>query len=224
MRRPPILVAALAWVAFAILAVLVEPGPVLFDEGLLLTFASWRGESLDHVVVGITHLGGYVVQIVLGVGLGAVLLVRARPFGLFVATSLLGSFATNEGLKRLFGRPRPSLVDRITDPYGLSFPSGHSQATMAFCLTVVLVAQHHPAVGPRGRRLAWLLLVFPVVVGWSRSYLGVHYPTDVLAGWAFGAGWVLLCYAAYLPQLAPLAAPAAQPAATQPAASAERDA
>ena len=155
MRRPPILLAALAWVAFAILAVLVKPGPVLFDEGLLITFASWRGESLDHVVVGITHLGGYVVQILLGVGLGGVLLVRARPFGLFVATSLLGSFVTNEGLKRLFGRPRPSLVDRITDPYGLSFPSGHSQATMAFCLTLVLVAQHHPAVGPRGRRLAW---------------------------------------------------------------------
>lgn len=201
MRRPPLVLATTAWSAFALLAVLVAPGPVLFDEPLLQTFAGWRGETLDHVVVGITHFGGYFVQIPLGIAIGVVLLVRARPFGFFVAASLLGSFATNETLKRLFGRPRPTLVDRITDPYGLSFPSGHSQATMAFCLTLALLAQHHPTISPRGRRLAWLLLLVPIVVGWTRNYLGVHYPTDVLGGWAFGAGWVLLCYAAFLPRL-----------------------
>ncbi|MCA9613179.1 MAG: phosphatase PAP2 family protein [Sandaracinus sp.] len=189
------------FLGFAGLAALVEPGPILFDAPLLETFGGWRSETLTLVVRGVTHLGGHVVQIALGVGVGALLLWRRRTLGLFTATALLGSVALNETLKILFGRPRPILIARITEPRGLSFPSGHSQSTMAMALTLALVAQHHPSLSPVQRRAAWGLLLVPAVVGWTRNYLGVHYPTDVLAGWSLAAGWVLACYAAWLPRL-----------------------
>lgn len=206
MRRRPLVLALLAALAFSSLAAAVEPGPILFDEAFLRTFASWRGDSLTVLVVALTQLGGHVVQIALGVAIGAYLLWRHRPLGVLVATSLLGSFALNEGLKLLFARPRPILVERITDPRGLSFPSGHAQSTIAFGLCLALVAQHLPSLSARQRRAAWGLLLLPLVVGWTRNYLGVHYPTDVIAGWCAGVAWVLGCYAVFLPRLAPAGA------------------
>lgn len=189
--------------AFLALAAVVEPGPVLFDEALLRTFEASRGESLTLIVVALTQLGAQVLHLVLSVAVAGYLLVRHRALGTFAATALFGTFPLNEGLKLLFARPRPVLVEPITDPRGLSFPSGHAQSTIVLALCLALVAQHLPSLSARQRRVAWGLLALPLLVGWTRSYLGVHYPTDVLAGWCAGATWVLGCYAALLPRLAP---------------------
>jgi undecaprenyl-diphosphatase len=97
-------------------------------------------------------------------------------------------------LKAQFGRPRPTIVPHLTDVYTSSFPSGHSMLSAVVYLTfgALLAALVHPR--PLKCYCLSVALVLSGLVGISRVYLGVHYPTDVLAGWAAGAGWATLCW------------------------------
>ncbi len=117
------------------------------------------------------------------------LLLKRRGLGRYAVELLLsmgGGLALNELLKTWFHRPRPASA--LVYQYGLSFPSGHAMMSMAYygCLAW-LVVQH------TGRWAVGVALVaFAVLVGLSRVYLHVHYPTDVLAGFAGGAAWLVL--------------------------------
>jgi undecaprenyl-diphosphatase len=114
----------------------------------------------------------------------------------YVALAVVGAVALNLGLKAAFDRPRPDLVPHGAHVYTASFPSGHSMLAAAVYLTLGLVASRFV---PR-RRLRVLLIGVAVVVtgavGFSRVYLGVHWPTDVAAGWAVGGAWALVCWCA----------------------------
>jgi membrane-associated phospholipid phosphatase len=117
------------------------------------------------------------------------LLLHRRGYGRYAIELLLamgGGLALNELLKAWFHRDRPSTA--LIYQYGLSFPSGHAMMSMAYygCLAWLLV-QH-------GGRWGWagLLLAWAVLIGCSRMYLHVHYPTDVVAGFAGGAAWLVL--------------------------------
>jgi undecaprenyl-diphosphatase len=98
-------------------------------------------------------------------------------------------------LKLAFGRPRPDLVPALAEVYTLSFPSGHAMVSAAVYLTFAtqLSSLHHDIV-VRGYLISCTLIIV-ALIGASRVYLGVHYPTDVLAGWALGAAWALLVWA-----------------------------
>jgi len=175
---------------FVVLAALVAPGPILFDLPLLRAMEASRTDGLTRFVRALTDLGGHLWMVPLGVATFALLFRRARRAGAFYAFAAGGSAVLNEGLKLVFARPRPSLIDPVYTARGLSFPSGHSQASMTFALALLLALWRLES---RGRRAAVALLVFPLVIGATRVYLGVHYPSDVLGGWALGATWVLLC-------------------------------
>jgi undecaprenyl-diphosphatase len=97
-------------------------------------------------------------------------------------------------LKSLFSRPRPSVVPHLATEISASFPSGHSMmASVVYLTLAVLLGQ---LVARRRERAYFFGLGLVVVglVGVSRVYLGVHYPTDVAAGWAAGTAWSLLCW------------------------------
>ena len=100
----------------------------------------------------------------------------------------------SSGLKGLFDRPRPDLVPHAVEVYTMSFPSGHATLSAVTYLTLgALLAR----VQPRRRVKAYLLgvaVLLAVLIGASRVYLGVHWPTDVLAGWCVGAAWAMLCW------------------------------
>lgn len=150
---------------------------------------------LEEMGRDLTALGGIAVLIIIScASAGYLLLSRHYRATVFVTAVLIGGWAISTALKSGFDRPRPDLVPHGSIVYTASFPSGHSMMAAVTYLTLgVMLARVQP-----GRRLkAYLLLlavVLTVLVGISRVYLGVHWPTDVLAGWTVGAVWASLCW------------------------------
>jgi undecaprenyl-diphosphatase len=112
----------------------------------------------------------------------------------FLLASVVGGLVFSSLYKALVDRPRPDLVTHYSEVYSASFPSGHSMmsATIYISLAALLMrAEPHAAV-----KLYILVVAVALclLVGFSRVYLGVHWPTDVLAGWTAGIGWATLCY------------------------------
>jgi undecaprenyl-diphosphatase len=116
---------------------------------------------------------------------GAMWLVLAATLGGLVAATLL---------KSLFDRPRPNLVPHLSLVYTTSFPSGHSMLSATVYLTLGALLGRF--VLERSLKAYFLIvaLVLTGLVGISRVYLGVHYPTDVLAGWTAGLAWAIVCW------------------------------
>jgi undecaprenyl-diphosphatase len=101
-------------------------------------------------------------------------------------------------MKWAYARPRPELVPHGAEVYTASFPSGHSMMSAVVYLTLgALLARTQSSQGAKIYILS-VAVILTVLVGTSRVYLGVHWPTDVLAGWALGGLWALICWLAML--------------------------
>ncbi|NOK23488.1 phosphatase PAP2 family protein [Corallococcus carmarthensis] len=148
----------------------------------------WLAETARDV----TSLGGFPVLSFLTVAVcGFLLVARRYRTSLFVLSSIVGGWILNALLKNLFHRPRPSVVPHLTETLSTSFPSGHAMLSAITYLTLgALLAQF----AEHRRVKVYLLtvaLILSVLVGCTRVYLGVHYPTDVLGGWVAGLAWAL---------------------------------
>jgi undecaprenyl-diphosphatase len=150
---------------------------------------------MESAVRDITALGGVTVTTLMTLGAaGFLLLSGKRGAALFVVAAIAGSALLSFGMKLGFERARPDLVPHGTAVYTASFPSGHATGAAATYLTLgALLARFQ-----LHRRLKVYLLaiavLLTVLIGLSRIYLGVHWPSDVLAGWTLGASWALLCW------------------------------
>ncbi|CAD77479.1 MAG TPA: phosphatase PAP2 family protein [Rhodopirellula baltica] len=119
---------------------------------------------------------------------------RKRHMTVFLIASTLGGLVISLSLKHLFDRPRPDMVPHLSIVHTSSFPSGHSMLSAVVYLTLgSLLASVLPRQTLRIYTLA-VACVLTLIVGVSRVYLGVHYPTDVLAGWIAGLTWALSCW------------------------------
>jgi undecaprenyl-diphosphatase len=126
--------------------------------------------------------------------IGFLVLLRRRSAALLVAVSVGGGTALSSLLKLGFQRPRPDLVPHAVEVYTASFPSGHAMLSAVTYLTLgALLMRVQPLWRVKFYILA-LAVLATLLVGTSRVYLGVHWPTDVLAGWCVGAFWALLCW------------------------------
>ena len=189
--------------AFAELADAVVEGETrAFDEFLLLSLRNAADPSdplgprwLEEMMRDFTALGGVgVLTAVTLAVIGYLFLAGKRHAAATVAVSVVGGLLLSQALKWGFARPRPDLVPHGQTVYTQSFPSGHAMLSAVAYLTLgALLARTQPR---RRVKLYFLAVaaVLTVVVGASRVYLGVHWPTDVLAGWAVGAGWAFLCW------------------------------
>lgn len=144
----------------------------------------------------VTALGGTGILLFwTAAAVGYLLLRRLRRTALFVGLAITLGMLASHLLKLAFARPRPDLVPHETHVYTTSFPSGHAMMAALTYLTLTVLLAY--LLGARHREQLYLLIMALVVtlgVGVSRVYLGVHWPTDVLAGWTAGAFWALLSW------------------------------
>jgi len=125
------------------------------------------------------------------------LLTKRLRTALFVFAASAGGMALGSLLKHVYARPRPTLVPHLVDVTSSSFPSGHATDSALVYLTLAaLLARTVPARAVR-IYIIGLAILLTLLIGCSRVYLGVHYPSDVVAGWALGAAWALACSLAY---------------------------
>jgi undecaprenyl-diphosphatase len=172
------------------------------DERVLLALRNPadRGDPigpawLEEVGRDFTALGGVGVLTLITLAVaGFLALERKLHAMLFVLAAVGGALLASTLLKELVDRPRPQLVPHASHVYTASFPSGHSLLSAATYLTLGALLARTRA---RGVVKAYVLLVaacVAILVGVSRVYVGVHWPTDVLAGWTAGAVWAMLCW------------------------------
>jgi undecaprenyl-diphosphatase len=176
-----------------------EAAPGALDRSILLWFRTPGAPSdpvgsrtVEEVMRDITALGGFTCLTLFTVIATASLLFfgKRRHATVFAATVILAELC-NDGLKAVYGRPRPQLVPHEVYVYTHSFPSGHSMLSAATFLTLAAI------LSSLDRRRAFkgffffIAILIALTVGLSRLYLGVHWPTDVLAGWTLGAAWAL---------------------------------
>ena len=179
----------------------VDGGTRKLDQSILLSMrrpvdlAPLGPPWLQEGARDITALGGVTVLTLLTAGVCTFLALDGRrPMALFAASSIVSGLLLSTLLKNLFQRPRPDLVPVAVYVTTASFPSGHSMLSAVTYLTLgALLARAH-----EGRLLkAFFLLtaaLLTLLIGVSRVYLGVHWPSDVLAGWTAGAVWSLFCW------------------------------
>lgn len=204
------LLAALAAAAAALWAFIELADEVLegethtLDTALLLALRAAGDPSdplgpawVEEMARDVTALGGVVVLVLLtAAALGYLLLDRKRHAALAVLVAVGGGQAVSALLKLAFDRPRPDLVPHLSHVYTASFPSGHAMmAAVTYLTLAALLAQVHESWRIRFYLLGVALLL-TLLVGFSRVYLGVHWPSDVAAGWALGAAWALACWTA----------------------------
>jgi len=164
---------------------------IYFDDLLLWKLHALHSPGLDRFFVLLSKLGYEWFLIPADVLIVGLLAWRKRwREASFVAICFAGSALLNLGSKRFFQRDRPSLWESIAPESTFSFPSGHAMGSMTLAGTLVLLAWNTRWRWP----VALAALTFAVLVSISRMYLGVHYPSDILAGWCAALVWVVGCF------------------------------
>lgn len=191
-------ITAFGVLAFALIADETLEGETRgFDESILLALREPGDPTnpigpawLEHALLDITALGGYVILSMLVIGVAIYLIAAGKRGTALLVVGAVGSGTLlSETLKFGFARPRPDLVAHLAEVQSASFPSGHAMISAIAYLTLgVLLTRAH-----KQRRTKFIIMSYAILltlmIGLSRIYLGVHWPTDVLAGWALGAAW-----------------------------------
>ena len=204
-RRLPYFIAGLAaalLAAFGFVAdEVIEGDTVAFDAAVTAFFREgndpWGPTWLEEAMRDITAMGSFTI-------LGFVLIFAVLYLALsgkgrtatFVAFAVIGGTIVSTGLKMLFDRPRPD-VEAATRVFTASFPSGHATVSAAVYLTLGLLLAEAMTRRPLKIYFIGLGVFMTLAVGISRIYIGVHYPTDVIAGWSLGTAWALVCWTGY---------------------------
>lgn len=178
--------------------------PHAFDRALLFAFRKGPDYTeligpqwVEKFALDFTVLGGHVfVTFLVLVVLGYLLLSRyyLRAVEVFIAT--VGGAAAALGLKEFFDRPRPDIVPPLYEVTNPSFPSGHATIAAVIYLTLAILLARFIASRAKIIYVMCVAALLVLAVGWTRIALGVHYATDVLAGWTLGFAWSLFCWLA----------------------------
>lgn len=156
-----------------------------------------RTETLNRIFVLITHCGNTLPTILITAGCSAVLYRYKKRFeALFYSIYVLSVFAVNEMIKMIIKRPRPNTI-KLVKAVGYSFPSGHAMVSMGAALLLVYFILRFIRNKNISISLSIIIFIFAFLIGISRVYVGVHYPSDVVGGWMFASAYTLLGILAY---------------------------
>lgn len=184
----------ISYLIFIGLAITVSFNPLGlgWEQALLLLLHQTRQPALDYWAKILTDLGIWMVTVPL-LALIALILTYQKQWqkGVFIAITVFGAIPLSYGLKYLFHRPRPHLWPSdfpwLTNP---AFPSGHAFSSMMFITILVILGWQ----SIWRWRIVLLGSFFVMLIAWTRLYLGVHYPSDILGGWSIAIAWSLSIY------------------------------
>lgn len=206
-QEPAVLVAmfiavAAVWAFIELAGEVLEGDTRIFDDRILRAMRTAADPAipigppwLAEMGRDMTALGGFALLIFFTlVAAGFLWLSRKQHLSWFLLASAISGYIVSNLLKLAFQRERPNIVPHLSYVNTTSFPSGHSMNSAVIYLTLGVIV----AAGLSSRRLKAYVITVAVImtllVGVSRVYLGVHYPTDVLAGWMSGTVWAMLCW------------------------------
>ncbi|WP_158289415.1 phosphatase PAP2 family protein [Paenibacillus flagellatus] len=190
--------AVLLLVFAALAATMRKDGPTALDEALGDPIRAMRSDALTPLFKAMSPLVSSPVFAVLLVAFAALFAFafKKRLEPLLLVVNLTVAYGLYRGLKNVFERPRPS--EPMIEALGYSFPSGNALMAASFYGLIALLLYRHWR--KRRKGAAWTAAVVGIAlivsIGVSRVYLGVHYPSDIVAGYAIGGAWMLLCAAA----------------------------
>ncbi|MEP9386944.1 phosphatase PAP2 family protein [Mesorhizobium sp. KR9-304] len=196
------IVAGGLWGFVAMAEVARDSSAHVFDTEILLAFREAGKPDdpvgppwLEEAVRDVTGLGSMIVLVlVTAIAVFYFLLIRRGREALLVLIAVVGGQILSSLLKLGIDRPRPDLVPHLAEVQTLSFPSGHAMMSAVTYLTLgSMLAGIVPGRATKIYVLAVAVLI-TLLVGVSRIYLGVHWPSDVLAGWCAGFAWAMLCW------------------------------
>ena len=163
-----------------------------FDSALLYWIHGYANPSLDGVMLTVTQLAdASVVVFIVAVTLGILWWYNHRSEAKIFAIACLGAFILNTSMKLVFAKPRPQIIPSLIPETSFSFPSGHALGGFVmYGFLAYLLSAHFP----KFSKLIYTLAVFAIaIIGLSRMYIGVHWPTDIIAGYGVGYIWLMLC-------------------------------
>ncbi|HEY9597954.1 MAG TPA: phosphatase PAP2 family protein [Cyanophyceae cyanobacterium] len=176
--------------AFAELAeeVWENEGGFPWDVPVLLAIHQASNPVLDAFVPILTKFGVFWGVFPVAIAIGLLLLRRRQWRSLaYMGVTLIGSIIINRSAKLLLHRVRPHLWASLSPEFDYGFPSGHAMSSMTLVATLVILTWR--------TRWRWPVLffgsLFVLVIGWTRLYLGVHFPSDILAGWMISIAWAI---------------------------------
>ena len=202
-RGKALAVSALCWAGFLLLVWLVATGRAAgFDKPGLLFWRTGAGlvakgpQYLLEAVRDLTSLGGVLLRNLIALGaMAALVFLRLRREAVLLALTVTGAWLVEATVKGLVGRPRPEIVPHLTEAGGASFPSGHAFNSAVVYIAIALAFATLSARESVRLTIIGSAIVLSLVIGWSRVWLGGHFPSVVIAGWLGGAGWAFLAAA-----------------------------
>ena len=197
-----IFAAAAALLCFGLLTgEMLEGETHAFDSRVLLAFRDpanladplgppWVADA----VRDLTSLGSTIMlTLIVLVVAGYLLLIGKRASALLLLLSVIGAALLSQLMKALFDRPRPDVVPHLAYVDSLSYPSGHAMMSAVLYLTLGALLARAQTGRKQQAYVFGVAVLLALIVGMSRVYLGVHWPSDVLAGWSVGAAWAMGC-------------------------------
>lgn len=195
-------IACLLFVFSLVAQIVLEGKSSAFDRSIILAFRdpgnltapigpAWVQEAARDL----TSLGSIIVLVIITAAFtGYLFLARKQAAAWLMLFAVFGGIALSDLLKFAFARPRPDFVAPAARVFTTSFPSGHATLSAITYLTIAALLAQSQSSSRIGRYFVIVAALLTVLIGISRVYLGVHYPTDVVGGWCVGAAWALGCW------------------------------
>lgn len=189
-NKKTILILTITILLFTTLSILILTNNITYFDTLIQTYIiSKRNDTLTKILLTITNLASPIFLIILSISL--IIIIKNKKLPIYIVLNLISAFITNTIAKHLFIRQRPININLIEES-GYSYPSGHSMVGMSFYIFILYLLLQHIKNKKTKIMLIIIFITITLLIGFSRIYLGVHYPSDVIGGFLLSSIYLTL--------------------------------